>query len=169
MTAFPDVRWGSETSRLREPLVAFSVSRLGSWLIKTMTPIDRRVLIRSRGRFTVLGPIGAPLLLLTTTGAVSGLPRTTPLIYARDGETLLVVGSNFGQARHPAWSGNLLKTPSAVVTIGGIDVPATATLLEGADAEAGYAKLVELTRTYSEYASRTDRSIRVFRLTAVPS
>jgi deazaflavin-dependent oxidoreductase (nitroreductase family) len=167
MSAFPDVRWGTESSVLRRPLVAFSVTRFGSWVIKTMTPLDRRLLVRSRGRLTMLGPIGAPLLLLTTTGAKSGLPRTTPLIYARDADSLIVVGSNFGQDRHPAWSGNLLAKPDATVTLAGQDVPVRAELLDGEAGEAGYRQLVELTRTYEEYRSRTDRSIRVFRLTAV--
>ena len=166
MSTFPDVRWGTDRSVLRRPLLAFSVTRFGSWVIKTMTPLDRRLLVRSRGRLTMLGPIGAPLLLLTTTGAKSGLPRTTPLIYARDADSLIVVGSNFGQDRHPAWSGNLLAKPDATVTLAGQDVPVRAELLDGEAGEAGYRQLVELTRTYEEYRSRTDRSIRVFRLTA---
>jgi deazaflavin-dependent oxidoreductase (nitroreductase family) len=167
MTTFPDARWGSETSRLRGPLVAFSSTRPGSWLIRQLTPLDRRVLVRSRGRFTVLGPIGAPVLLLTTTGAKSGLPRTTPLVFGRAGDAVLVVGSNFGQDKHPALSGNLLKSPEAVVTIGGKDIAVRAELLEGEAAEAAYRTMVDLARTYSEYQSRTDRSIRVFRLTGV--
>jgi len=166
MPTFPDVRWGSERTVLRRPLVAFSTTRAGSWLIKTMTPLDRRILVRSRGRFTALGPIGAPTLLLTTTGAKSGLPRTTPLLFGREGDSVLVVGSNFGQARHPAWTGNLLKNPRAVVTIGGEDIPVTAELLQGEAAQTGYRAMVELARTYSEYRARTDRVIRVFRLTA---
>lgn len=166
MTSFPDVRWGSERSPLRRPLVAFSATRVGSWTIKTMTPLDRKLLLRSRGRYTMLGPIGAPVLLLTTTGAKSGLPRTTPLVFARDGDSVLVVGSNFGQDKHPAWTGNLLKTPQAVVTLGGKDIPVRAELLTGDAAEAGYRAMTELARTYAEYRDRTDRSIRVFRLTA---
>lgn len=131
-----------------------------------MTPLDRKLLLRSRGRYTMLGPIGAPVLLLTTTGAKSGLPRTTPLVFARDGDSVLVVGSNFGQDKHPAWTGNLLKTPQAVVTLGGKDIPVRAELLTGDAAEAGYRAMTELARTYAEYRDRTDRSIRVFRLTA---
>jgi deazaflavin-dependent oxidoreductase (nitroreductase family) len=166
MSSFPDVRWGSETSRLRKPAVAFSSSKAGSWLIRTLTPLDRRLLMRSNGKYTVLGPLGSPVMLLTTTGAKSGLPRTTPLLYSRDGDDLIVVGSNFGQDHHPAWTGNLIKDPKAVVTIGGEQVPATARLLEGDEAEAAYRKMVELATTYDAYRSRTDRSIRVFRLTA---
>ena len=164
MTEWPEVRWGSERSILRGPAVAFASTRPGSWLIRTLTPLDRRLLIRSRGRFTVLGPVGAPTLLLTTTGAKSGLPRTTPLLYAKDGDALVVVGSNFGQGHHPAWTGNLLKNPEAVVTMAGQDIPVVATQLQGEDAERAYAAMEGLARTYTEYRSRTDRQIRVFRL-----
>lgn len=164
--SFPDVRWGKERAWLRGPVTAFSSSRPGSWLIRTLTPLDRRVLLRSRGRRTVLGPIGAPTLLLTTTGRKSGLPRTTPLLYARQGETLIVVGSNFGQEHHPAWTGNLLANPAAVVVMGGQEIPVGAELLTGDQSAAGYAAMVEVAGTYSAYRARTDRDIRVFRLTA---
>ena len=112
------------------------------------------------------GSLGIPILLLTTTGARSGLPRANPLIYARDGDALLVVGSNFGQTRHPAWTTNVLANPNVKVTLGGETVPATATQLIDGEADAAYAKLIEVTRTYREYQARTDRAIRVFRLSA---
>ena len=163
---FPDVRWGSDTSPLRRPLVAFSATRAGSWLIRTLTPLDRRLLLRSRGRLTVLGPIGAPVLLLTTIGRVSGLPRTTPLLYVRSGGRLFVVGSNFGQGNHPAWSSNLLADPAATVTIGGRSVPARATLLEGAERDEAWAAFTSLAHTYEVYGSRTTRELRVFALDA---
>jgi deazaflavin-dependent oxidoreductase (nitroreductase family) len=163
---FPDVRWGRERAWLRGPVTAFSSSRPGSWLIRTLTPLDRAVLLRSKGRRTVLGPIGAPTLLLTTTGRKSGLPRTTPLLYARDADALVVVGSNFGQQHHPAWTGNLIAHPEATVLMGGQEVPVRAELLSGDAAAAGYAAMVAVAATYTEYRNRTDRDIRVFRLTA---
>ena len=163
---FPDVRWGGDRSPLRRPAAAFAATRVGSWLVRTLTPVDRRLLLRSKGRFTILGPIGAPVLLVTTTGRTSGLPRTTPLLYVRDGERLCVIGSNFGQQRHPLWSSNLLAEPRAVVTIGGTDVPVTATLLDGAERERVIELFVALASTYDAYRHRTDRELRVFALTA---
>ena len=163
---FPDVRWGTENPTLRRPLIALAASRPGSWLIRTLTPLDRRLLLRSRGRHTILGPFATPTMLLTTTGAKSGLPRTTPLVFGRDGDAIVVVGSNFGQSHHPAWTGNLLKQPRAIVTIGGRDIPVDATPLEGADAEAGYRLMSDMAKNYAVYRERTDRQIRVFRLTA---
>jgi len=62
--------------------------------------------------------LGLPSLLLVTTGARSGQPRTSPLIYMRDSESFVVVGTNFGQSHHPAWTANLLAHPRAAIEIG---------------------------------------------------
>jgi len=164
---FPDVRWGREGSRVGQGAARFAATRPGSWLLRTLTPMDRRLLIRSRGRYTVLGPIGAPTMLLTTIGSRSGLRRTSPLLYHREPARLFVVGSNFGQARHPAWSGNLLADPRATVTIGGRDVRVRATLLEGPERERIWQAFVDLARTYDAYRERTERDIRVFALDPV--
>ncbi|MEO6204413.1 MAG: nitroreductase/quinone reductase family protein [Mycobacteriales bacterium] len=169
MTAFPDARWGSDSSWLRGPAIAFSSTRAGSWVIRTLTPLDRRILTRTKGRYTVLGPIGAPTLLLTTTGAKSGLARTTPLLYGRLDDSLVVVGSNFGQDHHPAWTGNLIKQRLASVAMAGQEIAVRATLLDGAEAQAAYAVMEHEAATYTEYRSRTDREIRVFRLSAIGS
>ncbi len=164
MSAFPDARWGSERNPLRRPLVAFASTRPGSWLIRTLTPLDRWLLVHSKGRYTVLGPVGAPVLLLTTTGSRSGQPRTTPLLHLREGDRLYVIGSNFGQGAHPAWSGNLLAHPAATVTIGGRDVPAVATPLEGGERERVWAMFVAFASTYEAYRDRTSRELRIFAL-----
>lgn len=162
---FPDVRWGSDNSKLRRPAIKLASTRPGSWLIRTMTPIDRKVLLRTGGRFTMLGPIGAPTVLLETTGAKSGLPRVSPLLFARDADRLIVVGSNFGQQKHPAWTGNLLKSPDAVVILAGQRIPVHAELLHGQAAEDAYRLMSELADVYAVYRTRTDRQIRVFALT----
>ena len=166
MPTFPDVRWGSEDSRLRRPMIWFGSTRAGSWVIRSLTPFDRYVMQRSHGRYTALGPLGAPTMLLTTTGSVSGRPRTTPLLFARDGDDLLIAGSNFGQAQHPAWSKNLLVHSDAIVSIGGKGIPVSAELLTGDEARAGFEKMIDAVPVYAEYRSRTDREIRVFRLRA---
>lgn len=169
MTEIPDVRWGSSEGALARVGSRFASTRFGSWSIRSLMPLDRRLLLRSNGRRTVLGPLGAPILLLETTGRKSGRPRLSPLLFARDGardtDGVIVVGSNFGQAHHPAWTGNLLADPAAMVVVGGRRIPVTATLLEGAEAEAAYQEMVAITPVYSSYRGRTDRQIRVFRLT----
>jgi deazaflavin-dependent oxidoreductase (nitroreductase family) len=61
---------------------------------------------------------GAPILLLTTTGAKTGLRRTTPLVYARDGLRYIVVGSRAGASINPAWYHNLMAHPRAKIELG---------------------------------------------------
>ena len=168
MVEIPDEIWGSRDSALSRGAQWFASTRFGSWTVRSMMPLDRKVLIRSGGRRTVLGPIGAPMLLLETVGRKSGQVRVSPLLFARDGGSAIVVGSNFGQAHHPAWTGNLLADPHATIVVRGKRIPVTAALLTGAEAAAAYQKMVEVTRVYAAYKGRTDRNIRVFRLTPLP-
>jgi deazaflavin-dependent oxidoreductase (nitroreductase family) len=166
---FPEVRWGNPNGRYSRPMNKFGSSRLGSNLIKALTPLDRRLLLRTKGKYTLLGPIGTPPLLLTTIGAKSGLPRTTPLIYLRSGDALIVIGSNFGQDHHPTWTGNLRKNPDAVVAIGGVEIPVRARQLDGDERQRGMDAFIALASTYAEYLRRTDRDIRLFALEARPA
>ncbi|QSE93324.1 nitroreductase family deazaflavin-dependent oxidoreductase [Rhodococcus pseudokoreensis] len=106
------------------------------------------------------------LVLLTTTGRKSGAPRTSPLLYYREGQQIFVVGSNFGQDHHPAWSANLLAQPDAKVTIGGKDISVTATLLVEPERTRIYREFDEMVRVYGVYEHRTNRTMRVFALTA---
>ncbi|WP_182379039.1 nitroreductase family deazaflavin-dependent oxidoreductase [Nocardioides sp. WS12] len=166
MASIPDYRWGTENAVVQGMAVRIAASKPGSFVIRKLMPLDRKVLLRTRGRRTVLGPIGLPTLLLETTGRKSGQKRLSPLLYARDeGESVVVVGSNFGQAHHPAWTGNLLAQPEARVISGGSEIPVVAELLAGAEADAGWQKMVDLAGNYAVYKTRTDREIRVFRLT----
>jgi deazaflavin-dependent oxidoreductase (nitroreductase family) len=150
-------------------MVWFASTSVGSWVIRTLTPFDRYVIKRSHGRYTALGPLGAPTMLLTTTGAVSGQIRTTPLLFARDGDDILVAGSNFGQAHHPAWSKNLIVNPDAVATVGDKAIPVRAELLAGDQARIAFDKMIEVVQVYDVYRHRTNRAIRVFRLRAQPA
>jgi len=163
---FPEARWGNPSGLFVKSATAFASTKAGSALIKALTPLDRKLLMRTRGKYTVLGPIGTPPLLLTTTGAKSGLPRTSPLLYLRDGERLVVIGSNFGQQKHPTWTTNLRAHPDATVAIAGVEVPVRAHQLEGDERQHVIDMFIELTAVYAEYLNRTDREIRVFALEA---
>ncbi|WP_272939586.1 nitroreductase/quinone reductase family protein [Mycobacteroides abscessus] len=144
-------------------------SRLAVALARLSVPLDRYVLRRSKGRFTALGPIGMPLLVLTTTGRKSGQPREQPLTYVRDGDRLVVVGTNFGQGHHPAWTFNLLSNPRAKVTVGGQTVTVTATQLHGAEQQRFLRDFADIGPNYSAYVDRASREIRVFALQRVAS
>jgi len=101
---------------------------------------------------------------LTTTGRRTGRERTNPLLYAVDGDAFIVVGSNWGQQQHPAWSSNLLADPDAVVTLGGQRIPVRATRVEGTERERLWELMRSLWPAYAQYEERSGRHIRVFRL-----
>jgi deazaflavin-dependent oxidoreductase (nitroreductase family) len=162
---FPEGRWGKDVPLLRRTAGVVIGSKAGAWCVRKLTPVDRWLLRRSNGRFTIFGPIAAPLLLLTTTGRKSGQRHQTPLAYMREGDRLLLVASNFGQAHHPAWSLNLLADPHAWVTMGGTEIPVVATQVTGAEHDHIFRKFADYVSNYEAYRARTDRELRVFALT----
>ncbi|MEV8375397.1 nitroreductase/quinone reductase family protein [Kribbella sp. NPDC056861] len=134
---------------------------------RTLVPIDRWLQRRTGGRVTILGRSALPTLLLTTQGRKSGLPRTVPLIYAPDGDSFVVTASNWGQEKHPAWSGNLLAASAATVALpGGRKIGVHAVLAEGAERDRVWPLVTEVWPAYDTYVERTGgRAIRVFVLT----
>lgn len=137
-----------------------TVARISS---RVMPPLDRIVHRLTRGR-TTLSTLLFPTLMLTTTGRRSGLPRRQPLLYVRDGEAFVVVGSNFGQAAHPAWSANLLADPHAVVEVLGRRVEVRARLLDAEAKQRLWPQLVRVWPGFDDYVQRSGRDIRVFAL-----
>ena len=75
VTQIPDARWGSPDTALSRLGAKFAATKPGSWTVRTLMPLDRRLLVRSNGRRTMLGPIGAPVMLLETTGRRTGRQR----------------------------------------------------------------------------------------------
>jgi deazaflavin-dependent oxidoreductase (nitroreductase family) len=133
---------------------------------RLVTPLDRKLYRLTAGRWSVIGRHEFPTLLLTTTGSRSGLPRTQPLLYARDGDAYVVVGSNWGQTQHPAWSSNLLASPAARVTLGDRGFDVTAALITGAERDRLWQQMQRIWPGYTAYAERAEaRQIRLFRLT----
>jgi len=133
---------------------------------RRLAPLDRRLYRLTGGRWSVIGRHGLPSLLITTTGRKSGLPRTQPLLYAPDGDGYIVVGSNWGQSSHPAWSANLLAHPTARVTLGDREFGVRAALITGAERDRLWQLVQRIWPGYSEYAKRAEhRQIRMFRLT----
>lgn len=134
---------------------------------RIMPRLDRLTHRLSGGRFLV-SDLTAPTLLLTTTGARSGEPRVVPLAcVAERAGSWLVVGSNFGRERHPAWTANLLHTPDAEVQFRRRTQRATATLLEGAPRDVAWRDLMHLLPVFDRYEEVSGRDLRVFRLTPV--
>lgn len=104
---------------------------------------------------------GKPMLLLTTKGRKSGKERTTPLLYHRDGGDFVVVGSNGGDDRHPAWYLNLKSDPSARVQAGRRKTTCTAVIAPPEERARLWPKLCAEYAGYAEYEKRTERRIPV--------
>jgi F420H(2)-dependent quinone reductase len=112
--------------------------------------------------------IGVPTLLLRTTGRRSGATRTNALVYARDGGDYLVVASNGGADRPPAWLHNLRAKPEVEIQVGRGRNGATARIIEPSDAE--YERVWQRVNAnnhdrYTEYQTKTSRPIPVIALT----
>ena len=112
------------------------------------------------GRFA-----GASVLLLTTTGAKTGLQRTTPLQFLPDGERYLIFASKGGAPNHPAWYHNIVAHPTDItIEVGTETIPAKATVVKGAERNRLYAAQAKLHPNFAEYEKRTSRSIPVIAL-----
>src|SRR3954471_3698761 len=104
---------------------------------------------------------GSTVLLLTTTGRTSGEPRTTPLIYAEDGDNYVIVASPGGAPTHPGWYRNLSKDPNVELQVRDEVFPARARTAEGEERERLWHKVNEVWPHYAEYQTKTDRVIPV--------
>ena len=107
---------------------------------------------------------GRPLLLLTTTGARSDQRRTTPMMYVRDGQRLLVIASNAGAPKHPAWYYNVVAHPHVTVEVGRETYDATAIVTEGAERQHLWEKIVEQYPFFTDHQSKVTRQIPVIAL-----
>jgi deazaflavin-dependent oxidoreductase (nitroreductase family) len=133
---------------------------------RRFVPIDRWLLRHDGGRWASLARRGVPpSLLLTTTGRRSGQPRTQPLLYVVDGDSWVVIGSNWGQAHHPAWTVNLLANPDATVTLDGAAIPVRGVHATGPEHDRLWELLVDTWPAYRTYEERAGgRELRIFRL-----
>ena len=104
---------------------------------------------------------GAPLLLLTTTGARSGRQHTTPVVHGRDGEDIYIIASKAGAPTNPAWFHNLVANPEVTVELPGETFTATAVVADEDRRARLYAQTVEQMPGFGEYQAKTTRVIPV--------
>jgi deazaflavin-dependent oxidoreductase (nitroreductase family) len=121
--------------------------------------------LTGRRRFARLG--GAPVLLLTTIGRRSLLPRTVPVVYL-PGEEPVLVGSNAGSIAHPLWFQNLVADPRAQVEVGRRRWEAEARFVEGAERDRLWPELVAAFPAYADYQRTTQRALPLVRLRCGP-
>lgn len=112
---------------------------------------------------------GAPTLLLTTTGRVSGEPRTIPIIYTKYGDSYLIIASKGGSPTHPKWYLNILEEPRVQVQVKADRFEAMARTAESPEREAMWAETIKTWPRYDDYQARTARQIPVVVLDPVPS
>ena len=101
----------------------------------------------------------SPILLLNTVGRKSGKKRTSPLLYAMDGEDFVIIASKGGASAHPAWYLNLRANPEATVEIGDREVQVEAEVADPEDKTRLWQKMVEMYPAYDTYQEKTEREI----------
>ena len=155
--------------RLRKALLEpLALSSAGRWFVINVAPrIDRSLGARSGGRLRSVP--GVPMLLMTHTGAKSGRSYLTPLVYFSDGPDgdVVVIASNYGRARHPAWLANVRANPDVTLQASGRSGRYRARVVEDpAERERLFGLAKRLTRAYADYERRTaqERTIQVVAL-----
>lgn len=133
------------------------VPRIMRWMSHANTWLYRKTGGRVGGRFLR----GAPVCLLTTTGRKSGEPRTTPLLYLRRGDRVIVVASQGGMPKHPQWYRNLQVTPEVEVEIKKERLRLTARTASEAERQELWPELLKMYSDFEDYQSWTERVIPV--------
>lgn len=139
-----------------------------SWMPKLLPQIvwiDTRLQRVSRGRVTLLDVAGLPNLTLTVPGRKSGEPRSTPLLCVPHDGGFLIAGSYFGGPKEPMWVANLEAAMSGEIRVDGRTSPFTATFVAGEERDRMWARMLETWPNFARYEQRTERAIKVFRLT----
>ena len=129
--------------------------------LRTLGKLNVPVYRLTRGR--LMGKVGrAPVLLLTSTGRRSGRQRTAPVVFLQDAGRTIVIGSNAGNKKAPAWSHNLKANPDAEIEIRGTRSSVRARVAEGEERSELWRKMNEQYAGFDEYEARTSRDISVF-------
>lgn len=129
--------------------------------LRAMGKLNVPIYRLTRGR--LMNKIGrAPVMLLTSIGRRSGRPRTAPVLYLADGERLIVISSNGGNDRAPAWSYNLTANADAEVEIRGERRQVHARLAEGEERAELWQKMSQQYAGFEDYDQTTSREIAVF-------
>jgi len=129
-----------------------------------LPPAERALAWISRGQVQLSGLL-VPSLVLHSTGARSGEPRDTYLMYTPDGQgRAIVAGTSFAQDRHPAWTYNLLTHPDASISVRGRRMPVRATLIGDDERDAAWALIEAQWPGYRAYERESGRVVRLFRL-----
>jgi deazaflavin-dependent oxidoreductase (nitroreductase family) len=134
----------------KRAIVAFSFTKAGQWFVKEVSRRLDPILLRlTGGRVSTL--VFTPVVMLTTRGAKSGLERTTPLLYFNDGDRVVVMASNYGGKRHPAWYHNVSANPEVTLSARGEIGRYVGRKTSGAERERLWERAKQLAATYGRY------------------
>ncbi|HUS43180.1 MAG TPA: nitroreductase family deazaflavin-dependent oxidoreductase [Ilumatobacteraceae bacterium] len=137
----------------------------GAWVFqRTLYPLDKVLYKRTGGRRTLASLMaGLPVIMLTTTGAKSGDPRSMPLVGIPIDGDVAIIGSNYGQRRTPGWVYNLGADPTATVSYGDRSVDVTARAASDDEADQAFEVAAMFYPGYGKYRARAShRPISVF-------
>ena len=130
------------------------------WLLRLITVLHRFVYIASNGRIGAR-LMGSDMLLLTHVGRRSGRTRLAPLLYLPVESGFVIVASNAGDDRPPAWWFNLMEQPETVVQAGRERVSVRARRAEGEEEDRLWDRFIESYAPYRRYREKTSRRIPV--------
>lgn len=141
-----------------------SMKMRGTWRAGLMDRMHRRIYRLTGGR--VGGRMSddegdSPILLLTTTGRLTGKKRTHPLLYIADDTRYVVVASNAGADNDPAWFLNIQDDKCVEVQVGKDRSPATARIAASDERDALWPRLLKMYSGYDAYQADTDRVLPV--------
>ncbi|MGD8456516.1 MAG: nitroreductase family deazaflavin-dependent oxidoreductase [Anaerolineales bacterium] len=150
METKPNPRWWHSL------IQKIAASSFGSCLLAgTLHKLDRPFLRLSNDRFSLTGILARlPVIVLTTTGARSGIQRRTPLAVIFDDEKIILIASSFGSSHHPAWYYNLKANPKVRVKIHGEEREHLAREAEGEERQRYWDQAVELYKGYENYRKK---------------
>jgi len=146
----PTARPFSPTEERIGSAVIHYIARLNTWIYRT-----------SGGKIFGKWLRGAPIGLLVYQGRKTGRTLTTPLLYMKDGERIVVVASKGGMSHHPLWYQNLVERPDCEFEIGSKRRGYRARTGSSEEKRAYWPKLVAMYPDYAGYQARTDRDIPV--------
>ncbi|MFL6126762.1 nitroreductase family deazaflavin-dependent oxidoreductase [Actinophytocola sp.] len=132
--------------------------------LQNIKDTNRRVIEQFRAGGEIEGMHRERLLLLTTTGARTGTPHTTPMMFHPNGDRVVVIASNAGARKAPDWYANLVANPTVTVEAGDESYQATAVVLRGEERERLWA---EITRAYPFFLDHEEKAQREIPLVAL--
>jgi deazaflavin-dependent oxidoreductase (nitroreductase family) len=146
-------------------IIWLSTNSATTWLIRRVASrFDPLIFKATNGRLTSMGPPSMPMLTLTAIGRQSGEERAVHLACIEHEGDYLVVASAMGQEKHPAWRYNIDANPEVQVQLPGERFAARARVLSDSEKEGVWAAVRRAIPQMKVYEERTDRNIRVYRL-----